>query len=240
MTSDNELRRIIKQQRIARGLTLGQLATISGVSSSHLSRIEKGERFPSARTLRKIAQPVGLNETELFALAGCLPPEPSAQVERPNGLKTRVFELRNGKYSNLYELAKAMGIASSQLYRVRQGKRGVNQQFIIGAVKAFPGYKLDVLFYVAPRGGQNGRTLGMSRERARQIVNGSPTPQKPDLPSKAMLTINDVARLLNVHINTVRRWSNKGMLKAYHIGSRGDRRFRREDVDGFLKEGEIE
>jgi excisionase family DNA binding protein len=55
-----------------------------------------------------------------------------------------------------------------------------------------------------------------------------------------MLTISDVARLLNVHINTVRRWSNEGMLKGYRIGSRGDRRFRREDVDAFLKEREIE
>ncbi|MCL0039074.1 helix-turn-helix domain-containing protein, partial [Dehalococcoidia bacterium] len=40
-----------------------------------------------------------------------------------------------------------------------------------------------------------------------------------------MLTTSDVARLLNVHINTVRRWSNQGILKAYRIGSRGDRRF---------------
>ena len=49
-----------------------------------------------------------------------------------------------------------------------------------------------------------------------------------------MLTISEVARILNVHINTVRRWSNQGMLKAYRIGSRGDRRFRREDVDSFF------
>jgi len=80
----------------------------------------------------------------------------------------------------------------------------------------------------------------MSRERARRIAKASPALQKPDLHSKAMLTIRDVAHLLKVHINTVRRWSNQGMLKAYRIGSRGDRRFRREDVDGFLKEGEIE
>ena len=72
-------------------------------------------------------------------------------------LKTRVFGLCNGKYSNLSELAKAMGIASSQVYRVRQGKRSINQKFIIGAVKAFPGYKLDDLFYVVPEGGENER-----------------------------------------------------------------------------------
>jgi len=51
-----------------------------------------------------------------------------------------------------------------------------------------------------------------------------------------MLTTSDVARLLNVHINTVRRWSNQGVIKAYRIGSRGDRRFRHEDVSSFLLE----
>ena len=51
-----------------------------------------------------------------------------------------------------------------------------------------------------------------------------------------MLTISEVAHLLNVHINTVRRWSNQGILKAYRIGSRGDRRFRQEDIASFLSE----
>jgi excisionase family DNA binding protein len=49
-----------------------------------------------------------------------------------------------------------------------------------------------------------------------------------------MLTTSDVARLLNVHINTVRRWSNQGALKTFRIGARGDRRFRREDIASFL------
>ena len=54
------------------------------------------------------------------------------------------------------------------------------------------------------------------------------------IPNGAMLTVADVAHLLRVHVNTVRRWSNQGGLKAYRIGSRGDRRFRREDVTSFL------
>ena len=52
----------------------------------------------------------------------------------------------------------------------------------------------------------------------------------------AMLTPRDVASLLNVDINTVRRWTNQGILKAYRIGPRGDRRFRKEDIDLFLNE----
>lgn len=49
-----------------------------------------------------------------------------------------------------------------------------------------------------------------------------------------MLTTSEVARILNVHINTVRRWSNQGTLKSYRIGTRGDRRFRKADVDALI------
>ncbi|AKG54132.1 DNA-binding protein excisionase family [Dehalogenimonas sp. WBC-2] len=49
-----------------------------------------------------------------------------------------------------------------------------------------------------------------------------------------MLTTSEVAVILNVHINTVRRWSNQGTLKSFQLGPRGDRRFRREDIDVFL------
>ncbi len=37
-----------------------------------------------------------------------------------------------------------------------------------------------------------------------------------------MLTTGDVATILSVDVNTVRRWTNKGILKAYRIGPRGD------------------
>lgn len=62
-------------------------------------------------------------------------------------IKTRVFELCNGKYHNLSDLAKAMGLSVSQVYRVREGKRSINEKFIVGAKKAFPDYRLDELFY---------------------------------------------------------------------------------------------
>ena len=52
----------------------------------------------------------------------------------------------------------------------------------------------------------------------------------------SLLTTSDVARLLNIHINTVRRWSNEGKLRAYRIGSRGDRRFQQGDIAVFLAE----
>ena len=62
-------------------LTLQELATVSGISSSHLGRIERGERFPSARILRKIATPLGFGDGELFTLAGYLSLQPPAIAE---------------------------------------------------------------------------------------------------------------------------------------------------------------
>ena len=75
------LGRIIKQQRLMVPLTLQELAATSGVSPSHLGRIERGERFPSASILQKIAKPLGFDEDELFTLAGYLSPRPSMVAE---------------------------------------------------------------------------------------------------------------------------------------------------------------
>ena len=52
-----------------------------------------------------------------------------------------------------------------------------------------------------------------------------------------LLTIMEVAHQLHVHENTVRSWSNQGILKAYRIGSRGDRRFKQKDITLFLVQG---
>jgi transcriptional regulator with XRE-family HTH domain len=77
----NDLGKILKQQRISVPLTLQELAAETGVSSSHLGRIERGERFPSARILRKIARPLGFDEDELFMLAGFLTPHTGVAEE---------------------------------------------------------------------------------------------------------------------------------------------------------------
>jgi transcriptional regulator with XRE-family HTH domain len=66
------LGKILKQQRHASNLTLYELSAASGVSPSHLGRIEKGDRFPSASVLQRIAGPLGFGEGEIFTLAGYL------------------------------------------------------------------------------------------------------------------------------------------------------------------------
>ncbi len=64
--------RAIKQQRHLRALSLRELAKTTGLSASHLGRVERGERFASAKVLRRLSKPLGFQENELFMLAGYL------------------------------------------------------------------------------------------------------------------------------------------------------------------------
>ena len=47
----------------------------------------------------------------------------------------------------------------------------------------------------------------------------------PARPGDATLTVKKAARVLGVHPNTVRAWSEAGRLRFYRINDRGDRRY---------------
>jgi excisionase family DNA binding protein len=51
-----------------------------------------------------------------------------------------------------------------------------------------------------------------------------------------VLTMREATRLLNVHGNTLRRWADDGVIKAYRLGPRGERRFKREDIDALFSD----
>ena len=51
-----------------------------------------------------------------------------------------------------------------------------------------------------------------------------------------MLNVKEVAHLLHVHHNTIRRWSDQVFIDVYRINRRGDRMFRQEDIARFLAE----
>ena len=49
-----------------------------------------------------------------------------------------------------------------------------------------------------------------------------------------LLTATEVADLLHLHVNTVKRLGDRGELPFYRVCKRGDRRFRLDDVMAFL------
>ncbi len=89
----NDLGKMLRRQRVMMPLTLRALAARSGVSASHLGRIERGDRFPSARILQKIAKPLGFEEDQLLSLAGYLSRQPSTAAQSTERLDPYVARM---------------------------------------------------------------------------------------------------------------------------------------------------
>jgi excisionase family DNA binding protein len=49
-----------------------------------------------------------------------------------------------------------------------------------------------------------------------------------------LLTIRQAAEVLNVHVETLRRWDKSGKLKAIRVNDRGDRRYDPRDIERIL------
>ena len=69
---NNNLGPILRKRRQEKGLSQVKLGKLSGLNNAHIARLETGERFPTGRTLRKLAKPLGFSELELCKLAGLL------------------------------------------------------------------------------------------------------------------------------------------------------------------------
>ncbi|MEX1130381.1 MAG: helix-turn-helix domain-containing protein [Candidatus Woykebacteria bacterium] len=49
-----------------------------------------------------------------------------------------------------------------------------------------------------------------------------------------LLTIKQAAKILHVSPQTLRRWDDKGILKAVRIGTREDRRYHKKDIEEYI------
>ena len=56
---------------------------------------------------------------------------------------------------------------------------------------------------------------------------------KDELPK--LLTIKQASEILNVHVETLRRWDKSSKLKAIIVNERGDRRYDPKDIETILK-----
>ena len=79
-TASSEIGKTLKQRRLMIPLTQRELAARSGISASHLARVERGDRFPSGHILRKVAKPLGFDESQLLIVAGYLSPDSSSET----------------------------------------------------------------------------------------------------------------------------------------------------------------
>ncbi|MFX3616097.1 MAG: helix-turn-helix domain-containing protein [Sporolactobacillus sp.] len=75
--STTEFGKYLKNIRTKRGLGVNQLAAYSGVSSSQISRMEKGERKkPKPDTIKKLSNALNVPYTEMMEAAGYIQESP--------------------------------------------------------------------------------------------------------------------------------------------------------------------
>ena len=49
-----------------------------------------------------------------------------------------------------------------------------------------------------------------------------------------LLRIREAAGVLGVNPETLRRWDREGILKSVRVGTRGDRRYKKEDIEAYI------
>ena len=52
---------------------------------------------------------------------------------------------------------------------------------------------------------------------------------------ESLIKLREAAMILGVHPETLRRWDRSDRLKAIIISKRGDRRYRKSDLERFIK-----
>ena len=71
------------------------------------------------------------------------------------------------------------------------------------------------------------------------MVSRKTTTFSPSDPStwSSLLTVNQVAEILNISAWTLRQWDNQKKLIAVRIGNRKDRRYKKEDILKVVEKG---
>lgn len=66
----NNIGEMIKESRERAGISIRELGRLTGISSAHLSRIERNIQYPSCKMLRNITRYIDLNYNELMKQQG--------------------------------------------------------------------------------------------------------------------------------------------------------------------------
>ncbi|MEM7825179.1 MAG: helix-turn-helix domain-containing protein [Candidatus Aenigmatarchaeota archaeon] len=110
-------------------------------------------------------------------------------------------------------------------------------QVVIQNIESSPYYELYHVpeKYKGLRDGQKVEFKSKKIKGKRFAVSIRPLTEE-SISMSQMLTLGEVSKILGVHSHTVKAWSDKGILTAYRIGPRGDRRYRRDDILAYLNE----
>jgi HTH-type transcriptional regulator, competence development regulator len=114
----NQFGKVLREKRMAKGISLRKFAERVGVSATYLSQVEQGNVLPpTADRVQRMAEMLGENPDEMIALAGRVPDDlPEIIQRRP----TAIPEL----------LREANGLSAEQLRALTEHIRKLKQEGI--------------------------------------------------------------------------------------------------------------
>lgn len=101
-----EFGKVLREKRMAKGISLRKFAEKVGVSAAYLSQVEQGNVLPpTADRVRRMAEMLGVNPDELIALAGRVPEDlPAIIHEEPTEMPQLLREAKGMTAEQLREL----------------------------------------------------------------------------------------------------------------------------------------
>ena len=139
----------IRRQRRARGWTIEQAAEAIELDARHLQRVEVGRVSPSAATLVRIADALGVPVAILvegvepvrdLADAPAAPPSPESPAldvaTVPRAVGRRIAELRKERGQSQAQLGAAAGITEQYVQRVESGRQNPSVKVLAQVARA--------------------------------------------------------------------------------------------------------
>ncbi|EJP6474090.1 helix-turn-helix transcriptional regulator [Clostridium sporogenes] len=129
----------LKNIRKEKGLSQRQLAELSHISNTEISRIESGERQnPSPNILKSIAPHLGLSYGELMIKAGYI--DESIEHEK---YTEHIFKKANGEFADTIRLVKNINDKDSELLTIMNRVTCELSKEDIKAIKEFANFYLN-------------------------------------------------------------------------------------------------
>jgi transcriptional regulator with XRE-family HTH domain len=128
----------VKDLRIARGLTAAELAERSGVGYRTVRRLERNLVRPHTRTLRRLAEALGVEPSELARLMSEAPQD-------PNRRGSLLSDLRVASGMSRVQLARRAGISQSFLSGLERGKHEAGPRTVPKLAEALGVHPLELI-----------------------------------------------------------------------------------------------
>jgi len=167
----------------------------------------------------------------------------SVDKERPHGWLGKLYDqAKSYNRHPIYELERITEQAFSD--GVIDNRRYTVVQYRV----SLPGYERETLKQVSIRLGTKIGTNVLNLEfdiyqsyqeylpeEVRGLIVASNSLEDITELKHQILNVDEVSLMLRVHSNSVRRWSDLGILHAFRVGVRGDRRFKMEDIKAYIE-----